>query len=141
VIGGVGISNGLAWFDDTTALYVDSFSGEVSALTFRDGIPVDRTPVAVFERPEEPDGLVIGPSGEALVAIWRGARVAQLDPATGSTLGEFAVPANFPTSVAVGAGLMLVTTADHVEDDVDPGPLGGHVLCRPYEPPPQQVVR
>lgn len=128
VLGDVGISNGLGWYDEHTALYVDSLAREVSTLALVDGVVGGRARLISFEAPDEPDGLTIGPDGSAYLAIWRGARVVRFNPRSGMVLENLPVPATYPTSVAVGGGKVLVTTAAHSEPGVSRGPLDGSVL-------------
>ena len=137
VLGGVTISNGLAWTSASEARYVDSMHPRVDSLSWRpDGL--ERAVFAVFDDAVEPDGLTIAPGGDVLVALWGAARLRRLS-APGDHIEDIPVPANFPTSVAIGGHdeeLLLTTSADHEEGDVPRMPADGSVFVRCITPSP-----
>lgn len=111
VVRGVGISNGIGWAATGRGFYIDSLVPRVNLLDLTSDQPV--TQWVDLGMDDEPDGLVVTPEGDVLVALWEGQRLAHL-AADGRRLPDLAVPSHSPTSVAVGgpdASLLLVTTA------------------------------
>lgn len=127
VVQGIGISNGLAWTSPTRGFYVDSLVPRLHVLDLDQPEPlstfVDLGP------DDEPDGIAVTPEGDVLVALWEGAAVARFGPG-GDRRGDYAVPARYPTAVAVGGRdeeLLLVTTGAATVGD-PPMPADGAVL-------------
>ena len=121
-LGGRTISNGLGWASKDMARYVDSAYARIFSLSGSMKEPGQSrlSTFAELDPGDEPDGLEVSPTGEVFVALWRGARIAHLAPC-GSRLADIEVPANFPTSVALGGAkreFMVVTSAAHREPGV-----------------------
>lgn len=104
----VGLSNGLAWTQDCkTMYYVDSLKRAVDVMSVdpASGQISDRK--ALFNLADHgiggfPDGMTIDQEGKLWVAIYDGAKVLRIDPATGSLLSSVDIPAPEVTSVAFG---------------------------------------
>ena len=134
VLAGRTISNGLAWVSSTESRYIDSAHSRIFSLSWP-AQPDAHPNLSVFvelDPGDEPDGLTISPSGEVLVALWRGSRIARFAP-SGGRLADIEVPANFPTSVALGGAeeeIMVVTSAAHREAGVQPRDSDGAVFVR-----------
>ncbi|MCX6406097.1 MAG: SMP-30/gluconolactonase/LRE family protein [Propionibacteriales bacterium] len=120
VISGIGISNGLAWIDDTTALYVDSLSGSIDTLSLDDD-PVRRTVWISVATGEEPDGLAIDAEGRVHVAFWGSGEVRRFT-SDGRPLPSWEVPHPMVTSLAFSTGCpstVVVTTAGSAVPSLD----------------------
>ena len=111
---GVGISNGIAFLDDSRALYVDSCQSQIDMLEFDQGNLVSRTSWHEFPAGTEPDGLSILPDGSIVVALWGEACLARID-VNRRRLADVPTPGRFPSSACVGGAnesLLLVTSAE-----------------------------
>jgi sugar lactone lactonase YvrE len=105
VIGGLGISNGMDWSDDATAMYfIDSLAGGVDVLDFdvQQGNVSNRR--RVIEIPESlgvPDGMTLDAEGCLWVAIWGAGEVRRFTP-DGALLGVVELPEEGTTCCAFG---------------------------------------
>jgi sugar lactone lactonase YvrE len=127
MLGGLGISNGIAWAGESSGFHVDSLRRALYALD-TDGHGGLRHEILLeFPEPTEPDGIVLA-EDVLWIALWEGGAVGRLDPASGD-YAEVTVPAVRPTSVAISDELMLVTTAGQgTGSDLD---ASGQVLIQP----------
>ncbi|KAK3912985.1 Regucalcin [Frankliniella fusca] len=116
----VGLSNGLAWTPDCkTMYYVDSLKRSVDVMSVdpASGQISDRKILFSLEANGIhgfPDGMTIDVEGKLWVAVYDGAQVLRVDPATGSLLTTVSIPAPEVTSVAFGGpnlDELYVTTA------------------------------
>jgi len=117
-LGGVTISNGIAWSrDDRLMYYIDSPRRAVEVYEFypgegRIGNMVKKIDLSKYQG--IPDGMTIDSQGNLWVAIWGAGRVVSIDPIEGRILGEIRFPAPFASSCTFGGEEMetlYVTTA------------------------------
>ncbi|MEU6414156.1 SMP-30/gluconolactonase/LRE family protein [Microbispora sp. NPDC046933] len=128
VVGGVTISNGIAWSPDESLMYyVDTALGRVDVFDYDPGsgdLANRRTFVPVTRG--RPDGITVDASGHVWVAVWEGGAVLRYGPGGRLDL-VVEIPASRVTSCAFGGpGLdeLYVTTASD-------GRTGGEVFrCR-----------
>ena len=120
----VGVSNGLAWSSDgKTMYYCDSNTKLVEAFDFCGETGTLSNRRTVLEMPFETgifDGMTIDAEDKLWVAVWDGACILQVDPATGSILDRIDVPVSRSACCAfVGDTLeqMVITTAAFQKDD------------------------
>jgi sugar lactone lactonase YvrE len=117
MLGGLTISNGLAWSPDGATMYladsgtrvVHTFAFDAEPGTISDG----RMLINLAEEAGAPDGLTVDADGDLWVAIFGGGRVHRYSP-DGALRQELLVPAMETTSCAfAGTGLnrLYVTTA------------------------------
>lgn len=105
-IGGVTISNGMAWTDDhQTFYYIDTPTYEVVAYRYHlsTGEITERS--VVIKIPKEdgfPDGMTIDAEGMLWIAHWDGWQVTRWDPRTGEKLSHIAMPVARVTSCTFG---------------------------------------
>ncbi|MFD7864210.1 SMP-30/gluconolactonase/LRE family protein [Streptomyces sp. NPDC057682] len=134
VLDGLTVPNGPAFTADGRLMYLaDSARGTITRYpvdpaTGGLGAPEPFARLAPGEG--RPDGMTVDDGQNLWVALWGGGRVLCLGP-DGTRRCAVAVPADRPTSVAFGGGLMFVTTARHRLER--PGPLDGAVFARPTE--------
>ncbi len=138
-VGGVGVSNGIAWGpDDRTLYHVDSFTREVGAFDFdaETGLVTNRR--VVIRPPQEmgfPDGMASDVEGMLWIAQWGGYRVSRWDPTTGKLLQTVPVPVANVTSCAFGGKdleeLYITTARPDAKDDADQPHAGGVFRARP----------
>ncbi|QUH02330.1 SMP-30/gluconolactonase/LRE family protein [Saccharopolyspora erythraea] len=134
VLGGVTISNGLAWSPDgTSAYYVDTPTQRVDVFDHVDGTLRNRRPVVRIE-PElgAPDGLTVDAEGHLWVALWGGGAVHRYSP-EGRLVDRIGVPASQVTACTFGGpGLTdLFVTTSRVEADLRRHPLSGALFRVP----------
>ncbi|HKE98640.1 MAG TPA: SMP-30/gluconolactonase/LRE family protein [Actinomycetes bacterium] len=135
MLGGVSISNGLAWSaDGATMYYVDSPSQGVDAFDYDPGsgaIARRRRVVSIPRRDGTPDGMAIDDDGCLWVALWGGGRVRRHTP-DGRPDAQVELPASQVTSCAFGGpdrGDLYVTSAAR---GLAGEPLAGALFrCRP----------
>lgn len=118
MLGGVTVSNGLAWSaDGLTLYYIDTPTHVVSAFDIDSepgGLLNRRTVVAIPAGEGAPDGMTIDSEGMLWVAHWGGAQVSRWNPASGEQLGHISVPATQVTSCCFGGAALdelYITTA------------------------------
>ena len=133
-LGGVTISNGLAWRDAEHVYYVDTPTRRVDLLTVTpDGTVDDRRPA--FAVPAElgfPDGLTIDADGRLWVALWGGGAVVSFAP-DGEVLASVAVDAVQVSSCTFAGpdlATLVITTS---QESYTPGrsaaePWSGHLF-------------
>jgi sugar lactone lactonase YvrE len=117
IIGGIMISNGLAWSPDSKTMYhADTPTRMIRAYDYdiATGTPSNPTTFAHFSgETDRPDGGAVDSAGNYWSAFYRGGKVVQLSP-NGTLLAEFPVPAMCPTMCAFGGPdlkTLYVTTA------------------------------
>ncbi len=118
LLGGLRISNGLAWSPDFRTFYhIDTPARQVTAFDYDLEVgAVSRPRPAVSVPPEMgwPDGMTSDAEGRLWIAMWGGARLTCWDPSDGRLLEEIPVPAlNVSCCVFGGADLteLYVTSA------------------------------
>ena len=122
VLGGITISNGLAWSPDGRTMY----HADTPTLTIRaydydatTGTPSHPRVFARFDvETDRPDGAAVDRDGCYWIAFYRGGKVLRLSTA-GAVLSEFPVPAQCPTMCAFGGSdfrTLYVTTARQHRD-------------------------
>ncbi len=122
VLGGITISNGLAWSPDGRTMYhADTPTHVVRAFDYD---PASGTPSnpRVFAQwtgeTDRPDGCAIDSAGNYWSAFYRGGKVVQVSPA-GRVLAEYPIPAMCPTMCAFGGPdlrTLFVTSARRQRD-------------------------
>jgi len=117
VIGGIMISNGLAWSPDGKTMYhADTPTHTIRAYEYNTatGAPSNPRTFARWEGDtDRPDGGVVDSAGNYWSAFYRGGKVVQLSP-HGTVIGEYPIPAMCPTMCAFGGPdlkTLYVTTA------------------------------
>ncbi|XP_019621488.1 PREDICTED: regucalcin-like [Branchiostoma belcheri] len=117
-LGGVSISNGLAWSPDNTVMYyIDSLQFSVDAFDFdlSTGTPTNRRKVFTFDPATSvPDGMTIDSDGHLWIALLHGGQVVQVDPNTGTQLRAVKFPTDRVTSCCFGGpnlDVLYVTSA------------------------------
>lgn len=118
MLGGVSCSNGIVWSRDArTMYYIDTPTREVSAFDYdraTGSISNRRAAVRVPESLGLPDGMCIDAEDNLWVAMWGGSSVTRWDPATGTLVASYPLPASQVTSCAFGGEKLdelYVTTA------------------------------
>jgi len=139
-VGGVSVSNGLAWsLDETTMFFVDSPTCEVAAYDYdrSTGDIANRRVVYEFADADGfPDGMTIDREGCLWVAMWNGSKVVRVDPRAGRAIETIAMPTSRPTSCAFGgedyADLYITSASNMPDAQRARQPLAGGVFrCRP----------
>jgi len=137
MLGGVSISNGVAWSpDDSTMYYVDTPTGGVDAFDFDAAsgtIANRRRLIDVDPADGAPDGLVVDAEGCLWVALWDGWAAQRYTP-DGRLVGVVDVPVARVTKCAFGgAGLdeLYITTASPDAPDAEQPNAGGLFGVRP----------
>ena len=118
VLGGVTVSNGIAWsLDQSTMYYIDTPTRQVDAFDFdveSGQITNRRVVITVPEQAGKPDGMTIDAEGKLWIAMWDGSRITRWDPSTGRLEQTIPIPARKVTSCAFGGEHLddlYVTTA------------------------------
>lgn len=127
---GVTIANGLAFsVDGATMFWSDSVTQTIWRFDYdiRSGTPSQRRVLRRFATGDGfPDGAAVDAEGCYWVAMFDGGRVLRLDPTTGATLREIALPVRRPTMPAFGGTelkTLFVTSAREHASDAE---LAGH---------------
>ncbi|WP_088342079.1 SMP-30/gluconolactonase/LRE family protein [Robiginitalea sediminis] len=106
MVGGVSISNGLAWNEAADTLYyIDTPLCAVTAFDYNPGtgeITNRREAFAIDPGEGYPDGMCIDREGMLWIAHWGGWQVARWNPHTGKKLAEIRLPAAHITSCCFG---------------------------------------
>jgi len=117
-LGGVTISNGLAWAaGGATMFYIDTVLDRVDAFDYDAAAGALSNRRAAFAIPPgtgHPDGCCMDAAGHLWVAQWGGARVVAYDPRDGRVVAEVRLPAAHVSSVTFGGptlGDLYITTA------------------------------
>lgn len=143
VVGGMTISNGLAWSPDGRTMYhADTPTRSVEAWDYdvATGVPRNRRFLARFSgETDRPDGATVDRDGCYWVALYRGGRVLRLSPA-GDVLASIPVPALCPTMCAFGGPdltTLYVTTArqKRPDDELARLPQSGGIFALTVETP------
>lgn len=137
VLGGLGISNGMAWSPDgATLFYVDTLTGRIDAFDYdvTAGLMHHRRPVVEIPTDlGQPDGLALDAEGGLWVALWTGGAVHRYD-AAGRLSAVVELPASQVTSCAFGGPdrdeLYITTSRDGLGADAEPA-AGALFLVRP----------
>ena len=123
VIGGVTISNGLAWSPDGRTMYHSDTPAHVIRAYDYDAATGTPSRPRVFAQwrgeTDRPDGGAVDSAGNYWSAFYRGGKLVQLSP-RGEVLAVFPVPAMCPTMCAFGGPdlrTLYVTTARQMRDD------------------------
>jgi sugar lactone lactonase YvrE len=118
LLGGVRISNGLAWSPDhKTFYYIDTPTRQVRAYDYdieTGSIAHARVVIEVPESMGWPDGMTSDMEGRLWIALWGGAQVARWDPLSGRLEAQVAVPALQTSSCVFGGprrDVLYVTSA------------------------------
>lgn len=134
LLGGIRISNGLAWSPDhRTFYYIDTPTREVRAFDYdleTGGIADPHAAIRVPESLGWPDGMTSDMQGNLWIALWGGAQVTRWDPRSGRLLERIPVPALQTSSCVFGGKDMneLFITSARVgmsEADLKKYPLSG----------------
>lgn len=133
-IGGLTLSNGMAWSPDGRAMYVcDSRPGALLRFDYDPcaGMPSERRVLVDFaDSPGRPDGCAMDAEGGLWVAEFNAGRVGRYD---GQGRLEYVVelPVSRPTSVAFGGESMQTLYITSMREGTDPGrePLAGSVFA------------
>ncbi|WP_053366412.1 SMP-30/gluconolactonase/LRE family protein [Bacillus sp. FJAT-27245] len=117
-LGGLGISNGLAWSQDNRFLYlIDTPTGKVARYNYELETGEISEPKDVVTMPDGegfPDGMTIDEEGFLWIAHWAGGKVSRWNPETGEKVADIMVPAVNVTSCAFGGpdfSELYITTA------------------------------
>jgi sugar lactone lactonase YvrE len=106
LLGGVTISNGLAWSPDSKIFYyIDTPTREVKAFDYDVTTGQIANPRIVFHVPESlgwPDGMTSDTDGNLWIALWGGAQVTKWNPGTGQLIEQIPVPALHTSSCIFG---------------------------------------
>jgi sugar lactone lactonase YvrE len=129
LIGGVAVSNGLAWTDDQRTMYfVDTPTGRVDAFAYDPdaGTVADRR--TVVEIPAEngkPDGMCIDDEGGLWVALWGGSAVHRYVDGELAEVVEVPTPyVTCPIFAAPSFRELVITTASEPFEGDAPGGAG-----------------
>jgi sugar lactone lactonase YvrE len=143
VLGGITISNGLAWSPDQRTLYhADTPARTINAYAFdvATGTLGARREFAHFDgETDRPDGAAVDSEGCYWTAFYRGGKVVRLSP-QGERLAQFPLPAMCPTMCAFGGPdlrTLFVTTARQMReaDELARLPQSGGIFAMPVEVP------
>jgi len=122
VLGGIMISNGLAWsVDGKTMYHADTPTRMIRAYDYdvRSGEPSNPKTFAHFSgETERPDGGAVDSDGNYWSALYRAGKIVQLSP-QGTLIAEYPIPAMCPTMCAFGGAdlkTLFVTTARQMRD-------------------------
>lgn len=130
LIGGVRISNGLAWSPDhKTLYYIDTPTFNVMAYDYdlaTGEIANPRVAISVPPALGWPDGMTSDAEGRLWVALWGGAAVTVWHAGTGKLLEKIAIPAKNVTACAFGGenGTELYITS--ARKGLDPADLAAY---------------
>lgn len=122
--GGIGMSNGIDWSPDGSAMYhADSTAGTVVAWRYDPAAGSIREPRTLLSVPGgvgRPDGLTVDAGGCVWLAVWGAGQVWQLSPADGRVLATVSVPTPLTTSCAFGGAELSTLYITTAERDGDP---------------------
>lgn len=137
-LGGLSISNGLAWDRAGTQLYyIDTPTRRVDRFDYAVASGALSNRRTVLELPEGrgfPDGMTIDEEDYLWVALWGGGAVVRIHPETGRIVAEVAFPVTNVTSCAFGGPeleTLYVTTAraGRSADALQSEPLAGSLFA------------
>ena len=122
VIGGIMISNGLAWSPDGATMYhADTPTRTIRAYDYdiATGTPSNPQTFARFSgETERPDGGAVDSAGNYWIAFYRAGKIAQISP-SGSVIAQYPIPAMCPTMCAFGGAdlkTLYATTARQMRE-------------------------
>ena len=105
-IGGVGISNGMAWsLDHQTFYYIDTPTGEIAAYDYdkiKGHISNKRVIIKIDEHDGYPDGMTLDNVGMLWIAHWGGWQVTRWNPDTAEKIYSIKLPVAKVTSCTFG---------------------------------------
>jgi sugar lactone lactonase YvrE len=123
-LGGLSISNGLAWSEDNSAMYlVDTPAKKVFQFDFdveRGDISNQRVCLDFRDEPGRPDGMTIDTEGMLWIAHVRAGLISRWDPQDGRKVTEFSPPTKGTTSVVFGGrklDKLYATSASNLAQD------------------------
>ncbi|MCP5535011.1 MAG: SMP-30/gluconolactonase/LRE family protein [Akkermansiaceae bacterium] len=132
------ISNGLVWSRDATKFYfIDSLTYRLDCYRYdrESGEVSNRQTVTTFDQDAEglPDGMAIDADDGLWVAMFGGASVLRIDPATGARTHKITLPTSNITSCAFGGDdlqdIYITSATVHLgEDDLRDQPLAGSLF-------------
>lgn len=137
LLGGIRISNGLAWSPDLNALYyIDTPTRQVQAFDYDLETGQIANARIAFEIPAAlgfPDGMTSDLQGNLWIAMWGGAQITKWNPNAGELLEQIPVPALHTSSCVFGGKDMneLYVTSARIgmsEADLRNYPLSGGVF-------------
>ena len=137
VLGGISISNGIAWsLDNSRMYYVDSATKQVAAFDYdiHSGTVANRRVIIdLSEGNAFPDGITIDAEGMIWVALWDGYRVERWNPDTGELLQTVSVPTAKVSACAFGGRdldeLYITTARENMSaDQLEKEPMAGCVF-------------
>ncbi|XP_061175705.1 regucalcin-like [Saccostrea echinata] len=141
LVKGVGISNGLAWTEDTkTMYYIDSTPRQIYSFDYdvvTGELSNQKVIVDTTGRPLEeigvPDGMTIDTEGKLWVACFFAGKVVRYDPQTGCEMQIVNIPSAFITSCCFGGTNfddLYVTCSiyDAPKEELQKYPLSGSVF-------------
>ncbi|XP_075227281.1 regucalcin-like [Lycorma delicatula] len=117
----VSLSNGLAWsLDKKKFFYIDSLKYRVNVFDYDITSGQISNQQVLFDFKEKnlpgiPDGMTVDAEGKLIVAVFGGAAILRIDPATGDLISKIQIPVPQVTSVAFGGNNfdeLYVTTAN-----------------------------
>jgi sugar lactone lactonase YvrE len=127
LLGGIRISNGLAWSPDyKTLYYIDTPTREVKAFDYDLQTGQISNMRVAFYVPEElgwPDGMTSDTEGNLWIAMWGGAQVTRWDPNQARLLEQVKVPAQNVTSCVFGGKDMTELYITSARTSMDEGGL------------------
>lgn len=141
VLGDVGISNGIAWDENSeTMYYIDTPTKQITAFDFDMQTGDISNKRVIIEFPEGvgfPDGMNIDSEGMLWIAHWGGSQVSRWNPATGVQIDSISIPALQVTSCVFGGvnlDELYITTAriGMSQDELEQYPhAGGLFMAKP----------
>lgn len=143
VLGGMTISNGLAWSPDGRTMYhTDTPTRAINAYDFdpASGTPTRKRVLAQFAGAgERPDGGAVDSAGCYWSAFYRGGCIVRISP-EGTVLATYPIPAMCPTMCAFGGrdlATLYVTTArqERSEEELARFPLSGGIFAMKVDVP------
>jgi sugar lactone lactonase YvrE/L-rhamnose mutarotase len=136
LVGGVTISNGIAWSPDGRTMYfIDTPTRRVDAFDFDGAAGAVSNRRVAFTIPEgegNPDGCATDSAGNVWVAMWGGSSVLAFSP-SGAIVARVQLPTTQVSSVAFGGpsltDLYITTAKEFLDADARAAqPLAGHVF-------------
>jgi sugar lactone lactonase YvrE len=110
-LGGLTISNGLGWHSDGSRMwFIDTPTRRIVEFAYDGELGERRTLVELEDGTGFPDGLLVDDEDCLWVALWGGSSVRRYSP-QGELDRIVELPAEYPTSCAIGGTTLYVTTA------------------------------
>ena len=115
VFGETDVSNGIVWNRAGNMMYyTDSRRGNIYAYDFSPDGYVSGERILYHTDIGITDGMTIDENDNIWSAIWGGGKVVCIDHLTGEVREEIFVDAPHAASVAIGRGVLYITTARHL---------------------------